>query len=252
MSRSLRNVLTNQEVFKSRNRSKQRWRWERFYPDRAKSAPLSQTKPARRFEPAACHSEPTEWRGAPPTSVDPRRSPRMARRSLDPTRRRRLARQSVPHRRDGARPVCRRAPPVRLASAGASPHPLSPPPLTGAGGRRSVAGDVAEDVSLLSCFQHPKTGRRSRCYRISYRSMERTLTNEEVTSPLRESRPPHPVTSSSHVLESRPRVTSSSHVPVQSSSHVPHVTAPVTARRGTAHPHPPTPSTRVCPGTAAP
>ena len=45
---------------------------------------------------------------------------------------------------------------------------------------RSVAGDVAEDVTLLSSFQHPKTGRRSRCYRVSYRSMERTLTNAEV------------------------------------------------------------------------
>mmetsp|Transcript_66305 Transcript_66305/g.158419 ORF Transcript_66305/g.158419 Transcript_66305/m.158419 type:complete len:370 (+) Transcript_66305:26-1135(+) len=45
---------------------------------------------------------------------------------------------------------------------------------------RSVVGDVAEEVKLLSEFQHPKTLRRSKCFRVSYRSMERTLTNEEV------------------------------------------------------------------------
>ena len=34
---------------------------------------------------------------------------------------------------------------------------------------RSVAGDLAEDVKMLSSFTHPKTGRSSRLYRISYR-----------------------------------------------------------------------------------
>lgn len=44
---------------------------------------------------------------------------------------------------------------------------------------RSVAGDVVEDVKLVDEFTHPKTGRRSMCYRINYRSLERTLTNAE-------------------------------------------------------------------------
>lgn len=44
---------------------------------------------------------------------------------------------------------------------------------------RSVAGDVVEDVRLVDEFTHPKTGRRSLCYRINYRSLERTLTNAE-------------------------------------------------------------------------
>lgn len=44
---------------------------------------------------------------------------------------------------------------------------------------RSVAGDVVEDVQLTDAFTHPKTGRQSRCYRINYRSLERTLTNVE-------------------------------------------------------------------------
>ncbi|CAN8103570.1 unnamed protein product [Discula destructiva] len=44
---------------------------------------------------------------------------------------------------------------------------------------RSVAGDTVEDVKLVDEFTHPKTGRRSMCYRINYRSLERTLTNTE-------------------------------------------------------------------------
>lgn len=44
---------------------------------------------------------------------------------------------------------------------------------------RNIAGDVVEDVRLLDEFTHPKTGRKSMAYRIVYRSLERTLTNEE-------------------------------------------------------------------------
>ncbi|KAK5997879.1 Phenylalanyl-tRNA synthetase [Cladobotryum mycophilum] len=44
---------------------------------------------------------------------------------------------------------------------------------------RSIGGDVVEDVRLIDEFTHPKTGRKSMAYRIIYRSLERTLTNEE-------------------------------------------------------------------------
>ncbi|EAQ84015.1 hypothetical protein CHGG_10419 [Chaetomium globosum CBS 148.51] len=44
---------------------------------------------------------------------------------------------------------------------------------------RDAAGDCVEDVSLVDEFTHPKTGRRSMCYRINYRSLEKTLTNTE-------------------------------------------------------------------------
>ncbi|CAM9797023.1 unnamed protein product, partial [Pylaiella littoralis] len=45
---------------------------------------------------------------------------------------------------------------------------------------RDVAGDLVEEIQLLDDFIHPKTQRRSRCFRITYRSMDRSLTNEEV------------------------------------------------------------------------
>ncbi|KAJ3011163.1 hypothetical protein HKX48_006987 [Thoreauomyces humboldtii] len=45
---------------------------------------------------------------------------------------------------------------------------------------RDVAGDLAEDVKLIDQFQHPKTNRTSRCFRINYRFMDRNCTNEEV------------------------------------------------------------------------
>ncbi|RAH39879.1 phenylalanine--tRNA ligase [Aspergillus brunneoviolaceus CBS 621.78] len=44
---------------------------------------------------------------------------------------------------------------------------------------RGVAGDLVEDVRLVDEFTHPKTKRKSMCYRINYRSLERTLTNAE-------------------------------------------------------------------------
>mmetsp|Transcript_17423 Transcript_17423/g.28117 ORF Transcript_17423/g.28117 Transcript_17423/m.28117 type:complete len:418 (-) Transcript_17423:43-1296(-) len=46
---------------------------------------------------------------------------------------------------------------------------------------RDCAGDdLVERVTLIDEFTHPKTSRTSHCYRISYRSMDRSLTNEEI------------------------------------------------------------------------
>ncbi|KAK3721834.1 phenylalanyl-tRNA synthetase alpha subunit, mitochondrial [Vermiconidia calcicola] len=47
---------------------------------------------------------------------------------------------------------------------------------------RSTAGDSVEDVICIDNFKHPKTGRQSLCYRVTYRSLEKTLTNEEANS----------------------------------------------------------------------
>lgn len=47
---------------------------------------------------------------------------------------------------------------------------------------RNTAGDSVEDVTLIDSFTHPKTGRKSLCYRVTYRSLEKTLTNEEANS----------------------------------------------------------------------
>lgn len=44
---------------------------------------------------------------------------------------------------------------------------------------RDIGGDLVEDVRLTDEFTHPASGRKSLCYRINYRSLERTLRNEE-------------------------------------------------------------------------
>ena len=45
---------------------------------------------------------------------------------------------------------------------------------------RQVAGDLVEHVELVDQFVHPKTDRESHCYRVTYRSMDRSLTNHEI------------------------------------------------------------------------
>ena len=47
---------------------------------------------------------------------------------------------------------------------------------------RNVGGDLVEDVKQMDDFTHPVSGRKSLCYRINYRSLERTLTNTEVNN----------------------------------------------------------------------
>lgn len=45
---------------------------------------------------------------------------------------------------------------------------------------RDRVGDLVEDVVKIDDFVHPKTNKQSLCYRINYRSMDRSLENEEV------------------------------------------------------------------------
>merc|ERR1712086_110903 len=45
---------------------------------------------------------------------------------------------------------------------------------------RNVAGDLVELVEVIDEFTHPKTNRRSLCSRITYRSMDRSLTDDEI------------------------------------------------------------------------
>lgn len=45
---------------------------------------------------------------------------------------------------------------------------------------RDVGSDLVEDVRLVDDFVHPVSGRKSLCYRINYRSLERTLRHKEI------------------------------------------------------------------------
>ncbi|KAG5518358.1 hypothetical protein PMAC_003155 [Pneumocystis sp. 'macacae'] len=45
---------------------------------------------------------------------------------------------------------------------------------------RNIGGNLIEEVKLIDQFIHPETKRKSLCYRINYRSMDKSLSNEEV------------------------------------------------------------------------
>ena len=47
---------------------------------------------------------------------------------------------------------------------------------------RSIGGELIERVENIDTFTNPKTGKTSNCYRITYRSMDRSLTDVEINA----------------------------------------------------------------------
>jgi phenylalanyl-tRNA synthetase alpha chain len=47
---------------------------------------------------------------------------------------------------------------------------------------RGIGGDLVEEVTLIDQFTNPKNGKTSNCFRITYRSMDRSLTDDEVNA----------------------------------------------------------------------
>lgn len=45
---------------------------------------------------------------------------------------------------------------------------------------RGIAGDLVEQIVEIDSFQHPKTLKTSKCFRVTYRSMDRSLTDDEI------------------------------------------------------------------------
>jgi phenylalanyl-tRNA synthetase alpha chain len=45
---------------------------------------------------------------------------------------------------------------------------------------RQIGGDLVEQVELIDVFENKKTKKKSHCYRIVYRSIDRVLSQSEV------------------------------------------------------------------------
>jgi phenylalanyl-tRNA synthetase alpha chain len=48
--------------------------------------------------------------------------------------------------------------------------------------RALSGGDLVEEVKLIDEFDNKKKGRTSNCFRVTYRSMERSLTDDEINA----------------------------------------------------------------------